>query len=106
MIQFGVTYGLLLYFITSTQERDGSLKLGEVLSSAHLVNFFFRLLQKAVGGIIKVSNKALSLFRGIFVRDLELRFCPGLRLPLSLVVLKRVRSSFDLHSETLIRDEP
>ena len=62
--------------------------------------------KKQKEGIIKVSNKALSLFRGIFVRDLELRFCRGLRLPLSLVVLKRVRSSFDLHSETLIRDEP
>ena len=62
MVDKRVTYGLLLYFITSTQESDGSLKLGEILSRAHLVNFFFRLLQKAVGGMISVlSNKALSL---------------------------------------------
>ena len=35
------TYGHLLDFIASAEERDGSLELSQVFTRAHLLNLFF-----------------------------------------------------------------
>ena len=37
----GDTYGELLNFVASAEERDGSLQLAEVLPRAHLLDFLF-----------------------------------------------------------------